>query len=185
MKRFMFSLVAAVAALILGCQTPDASNPVATGDNALPSSIAKPVPVPDPSQFGFDQILSYKESRPIPDLYRAVGHVIFHITRVPNMPESVNELFEVETLVNGDLSKVVNATTAATPAPWTFGGNSKDRIWIPRGGKVTFEKKYLVRGASVPTAVIMPFTLTERVLALRTMSLIRVKAVEVPPAATK
>jgi hypothetical protein len=185
MKRVMFSLVAAVAALILGCQTPDASNPVATGDNALQASIAKPAPIPAPNSISFDQLVTYKGFRPIPESYRAIGNVNFRIARIPTLPVTDIELYDVVIAVTGELSKVVSTDPAFRTAPWTFGGKSKVRIRIPQGGKSTFEVKFQVRGARVPSVVIMPFAMTENNLTLQNLSLVRVKADEFPAAATE
>jgi hypothetical protein len=173
MKRFMFSLAMATVALILGCQNPDAGNPVATGNDALRGGVDKPAPISLPSWLAFDQMITYTNSGWTNEQMRAVGTVIFRITKTPTVPIFADDLYDVEITVNGEISKLSTDTPAPRPAPWAFVGSSKDRVHIPSGKNIILAKKFVVQGASVPTVVNMPFTVSSKNLALRAMSLTR------------
>lgn len=171
MKSFMFSLAAATVALVLGCQNPDVNNPVAVGDNTLHGTIAKPIVPPDPNLIGFDQRITYTNPGTSREAMQAIGNVVFHITKVPTVPVFDDNLYDVQIAVAGEISRVSSDMPAPRPAPWAFGGTTKDRIRIPHGEKVVLAKTFVVQGAGVPTVLNMPFTLTESALAVRTMSL--------------
>ena len=180
MKSFMFLLAAATAALILGCQNPDASNPVAGSDNAVSATIAKPAPIPDPNVLMFDQRIGYTNSSESPAAFQAVGTVSFRITEVPTVPVCNGRLFDVQITVQGQVARLWSDMPPPRPAPWAFGGSTSDRIRIPIGQTVAFVKTFVVEGASVPTLVNMPFKMSSRILALGTMSLTKVKRVVIP-----
>lgn len=173
MKRFVFSLAVATTALILGCQNPNSANPVAAGDDALHGVVGKPAPIPDPGWLGFDQMITYTNVGSNDSWMRATGSVVFHITKTPTVPIFDDQLYDVEIKVNGVISKVYSDMPAPRPAPWTFAGSSKDRVRIPSGKIVVLKKKVVVQGASAPTVLNMSFTVSEKILALRTMSLTR------------
>jgi hypothetical protein len=163
MKHLLNTLAAAAAAFVLGCQDPSVTDPVATGYNAAGTTIAKPQPIVDQNQLEFNQEVLYTNgdrSRPV---MQAIGKINFHINQVPILSD---ELFDVEITANGVLHP---SNTDAFP--WSFKGSSTDRIRILSGTKVQFEKNFLVYGADVPSVLTMRFTVTERTLALRTMSL--------------
>lgn len=180
MKRFMFALVAAAAAFILGCQNPDVNNPVAGGNDNLAGTLSKPAPVPNPSLIEFDQMISYTNPGASEEAMHAVGTIIFRITKVPTVPIVDACLYDVEIQAKGEITRAYLDKPAPRPAPWMFEGTSTDRIRIAEGSKVVFVKTFAVQGASARTVVNLPFTVTANTLALRTMSLTKVKYYAVP-----
>ena len=174
MKRFMFSLAAATAALILGCQNPDANNPVASDNHVPDGTIAKPVLTPDQNLITFDQKIASRSPGSANDVKQATGSATFLISQVPVVPISGSGLFDIRITVEGKISKAPSDLPAPTLAPWSFSGSIKERISIPQGKKVVFVKAFSVQGPSVPTLLSIPFTVTESALAVGTMSLINV-----------
>lgn len=170
MKSFLFSLATATTALILGCQNPDANNPVAIDGNVPGGTITKPVLPPDPNLISFEQKIASKSPGLATDVKEATGNVTFHITQVPVMPISGDPLFDIQIKVSGDISNVPSGVSAL----WTFSGSIKDRISIPQGKKVVLVKAFAVQGPSVPTFLNVPFTVSEGSLAVGTMSLINI-----------
>ena len=172
MKYSIITLAVVIAAFVLGCQDPSATGPAATGDIADRGAIAKPHPVPDPSQLQFDQEAFYINSDRSRPVMQGIGTIDFHITELPIL---YKQLFDVEISVKGQLY-----STAVDQLAWSFGGASTDQIRIPSGTKVCFTKTFVVYGAGVPTVLTMEFTVTEKVLAFRTMSLIEKEKDPVP-----
>lgn len=168
MKTFIFSLAATTAVLVLGCQDPDMNNPVAIGDVVHRATTAKPAPTPHPNLIGFDQKITYTDPGVTSQVFQAVGSVTFRITKTS---PSDDNLYDVQIVVNGEISASSSDAPAPRAASWTFQGSSKDRIRIPLGGKGVLAKTFVVAGASDPTILNMPITVTDRELAIGRMSL--------------
>ena len=177
MKRFMFSLVTAAAALMLGCQNPDSVNPVASTDGPSHGAIAKPLPVPAPRFILFDRSITYTNAGAYNEVMRAVGKVSFEIKKTPTTPIFNDYLYDVDIIVAGEISKAYTDAPAPRPAPWSFAGSSKDRIKIPDGKKVRMTRTFAVQGASVPTILNVELTISQEALAVRTVSLTKLAVI--------
>jgi len=174
MKYSIVALGAAICTFALGCQNQSVNDPVATDADAIHGAVAKPAPQEyDPSLITFDQKVIYTNVD-LAQVMQAVGAIRFRIEQVPILSD---ELYDVQVSAKGALYLGSDDGTA-----WSFGGSSTDRIRILGGTKVKFEKSFVVYGADVPTVLTMQFTVTERALALRTMSLTAIKKgpVDVP-----
>jgi hypothetical protein len=167
MKYSLITLATIIAAFVLGCQDPSATNPFGTGDIADPGTIARPLPIPEPSLLEFDQEVPYMNGDRLRQVMQALGQINFQINQVPILRD---ELYDVEITAKGLLYSSIT-----DGLPWSFGGSSTHRIRILKGTKVQFEKRFSVQGADVPTVLTMKFTVTEKTLALRTMSLTATK----------
>lgn len=170
MKSFLVSLAATTAALVIGCQTPDVNNPVTVGDIAPGSMITKPAPIPSPTMIGFDKKITYTDPGVTSEVFRATGNVAFTITKASAADDNV---YDVRITVNGGISRTPSDTPGPTPAPFTFGGSSKDRVRIPQGEKALLSKPFVVPGLSVPTILNMSITVSEQELEVGSMSLIK------------
>ena len=168
MKYSVVTLGAALCVFVLGCQNQGLNDPAASDNNAAQTTTSKAItPSMDPSLITFNQRVAYTNiDQPYKEM-QASGKISFHISESPRLSDP---LFLVEIAAKGEVS-----TGDADRPVWSFGGSSTDRILIPGGTKVRFEKTYVVYGANVPTVLTMEFTATERTLVLRTMSLTAVK----------
>lgn len=167
MKNSVLSIAAAASALVIGCQSPDANNPVGVDEGARISATAKPSPTPAPLQLAFDQKITYTDPGVSSDYFEATGRVDYQITRV----SSADNVYDVLITVRGGISPT---PADAKAAPWIFGGSSTDRISIPVGKKSVLTKTFVVIGSSVPSVLTMPVTVSDQQLGVGRMSLVKI-----------
>lgn len=171
MKSFVLSIAATTAALVIGCQSPDVSNPLAINEGTHSGATAKPSPTPAPLQIGFDQKITYTDPGISGESLEATGTVVYQITRVSPGTDNV---YDVLITVRGGITPVFSDGADTRIVPWTFGGSSTDRISISSGKKVSLTKTFVVMGANVPSILNMPVTISDQALAVGSMSLVKV-----------